>query len=492
MAEQIKVLFAAAEVVPYAKVGGLADVAGALPKALEHLGLDVRVVMPLYGSVSREQFNLQEVCGPISVSMGEETETVTLWRAFLPDSEVEIYFLENQRFFHRHGVYADPKTGQGYADNALRFAFFNLALLEWIRKDGWRPDLIHGNDFHCGLIPAYLRTVFDHDPVLAGVKTVYSIHNLAYQGRFPREIISKIGLPQRLANPMEAMEFFGELNYMKAGLVFADVINTVSERYAQEIQQSAEFGVGLEGVLRSRSADLYGILNGVDYNHWNPEKDQLIAQRYGRGDLSGKRKNKSALLKAFGLPWLRKQHPLIGMISRLADQKGFDLILQASEEILALDLQLVILGTGQIEYHRKLQALQKRYPEKIGLALAFDNSLAHLIEAGADMFLMPSRYEPCGLNQMYSLRYGTIPIVRATGGLADTIRDVDQDPESGNGFVFEEYRADRMLAAIGRAVRAYADGSRWQKLVDRAMEADFSWGRSAQKYRQLYQRALEK
>lgn len=492
MAEQMKVLFAAAEVVPYAKVGGLADVAGALPKALEHLGLDVRVVMPLYGSVSREQVNLQEVSGPISVSMGEETEMVTIWRAFLPASEVEIYFLENQRFFHRHGVYADPKTGQGYADNALRFAFFNLALLEWIRKDGWRPDLIHSNDFHCGLIPVYLRTVFDNDPVLEGVKTVYSIHNLAYQGRFPLEIISKIGLPQRLANPMEAMEFFGELNYMKAGLIFADVINTVSERYAQEIQQSAEFGVGLEGVLRSRSADLYGILNGVDYTQWNPEKDQLIAHRYGRGDLSGKRKNKVALLKAFDLPRLRKQHPLIGMISRLADQKGFDLILQAAEEILALDLQLVILGTGQIEYHRKLQALQKRYPKKVGLALAFDNSLAHLIEAGADMFLMPSRYEPCGLNQMYSLRYGTIPIVRATGGLADTIRDVDQDPENGNGFVFEEYRADRMLAAIDRAVRAYADGSRWQKLVDRAMEADFSWERSAQKYRQLYQRALEK
>lgn len=489
---RIKVLFAAAEVVPYAKVGGLADVAGALPKALQQLDLDVRLVMPLYGSVSRKKFGLKRVADAKSISVSVGKETASLWRAPLSDSKVEVYFLENQRFFDRPGVYSDPQDGESYDDNALRFAFFDRAIVEWIKGAEWRPDLIHGNDFHCGLIPAYLRMNYAHDPLLAGIRTVYSIHNLAYQGRFPMEIFPQIDLPQELAQPMGAVEFFGEINYMKAGLVFADIINTVSERYAQEIQESAEFGEGLEGVLRSRSADLYGILNGVDYTEWNPETDQLIAFRYGVGDLSEKRKNKTALRQALGLPKPPQEQPLIGMISRLADQKGFDLVLQAAGEILDLDLQLVILGTGHKEYHRRLRVLQKKYPAKLGLALVFDNRLAHQIEAGADMFLMPSRYEPCGLNQMYSLRYGTIPIVRATGGLADTIRDVDEDPQGGNGFVFKEYRAAKMLAAIERAVRAFRDRMLWQGLVNRAMEADFSWTRSAEKYRQLYQRALER
>ena len=488
----MKVLFAAAEAVPYAKVGGLADVASALPKALQRLDLDVRLVMPLYGSISRRQFGLEKVSSvkPISVSVGHEK--AALWRAQLPDSGVGVYFLENQRFFSRPGVYSDPQSGESYADNALRFAFFDRAILEWIRGQDWRPNLIHANDFHCGLIPAYLRMNYAPDPLWAAVRTVYSIHNLAYQGRFPMEIFPQIGLPQELAQPMGAMEFFGEINYMKAGLVFADVINTVSERYAQEIQESAEFGVGLEGILRSRSGDLYGILNGVDYTEWDPENDQLISHRYGPGNLSGKQKNKVALRKILGLPSPPQESPLIGMISRLADQKGFDLVLQAAEKILALDLQLVILGTGHKEYHRQLRTLQKRHPAKLGLALTFDNGLAHQIEAGADMFLMPSRYEPCGLNQMYSLRYGTIPIVRATGGLADTIGDVDEDSTSGNGFVFKEYQAAKMLAAIQRAVKAFGNRGLWQELMNRAMAADFSWKQSAEKYRQLYQRALEK
>jgi starch synthase len=400
--------------------------------------------------------------------------------------------VENRAFFGRAGVYSSPKTGKGYDDNAQRYAFYNRALLEWIRAHDWIPHILHGNDFHCGLMPAYLRTRYGDDPALSGIKTVFSIHNLAYQGRFPNNIFPQLDLPQQLAEPMGALEFFGELNYMKAGLVFSDVINTVSERYAQEIQESSEYGAGLEGVLTSRRADLYGILNGVDYSQWSPESDQLIAHRYGRDDVAGKEKNKKALLKDFGLPQPTGRVPLVGMISRLADQKGFDLILQRAEEILNLDLQLVILGTGQKEYHRQLQNIQTRYPKKMGLALTFDNRLAHQIEAGADMFLMPSRYEPCGLNQMYSLRYGTIPIVRATGGLADTIIDADQDPKGGNGFVFHQYLSEEMLAAIGRAIRAYGDQNRWKKLMMQAMGFDFSWSRSAEKYRQLYDRALQR
>jgi len=489
---RLKVLFTSAEVVPYAKVGGLADVSGALPKALEKMDLDVRLAMPLYGTISPKEFGLRKVteAEPIPVPLGDEK--ALLWHSRLPDSDVGVYFFENKRFFSRSGVYSNPRTGKSYADNALRFAFFDGAILEWIRTDDWKPDLIHANDFHCGLIPAYLRTKYSRDPLLSGIKTIFSIHNLAYQGRFPMEILSQIGLPQELAQPMGAVEFFGEINYMKAGLVFADLISTVSEGYAQEIQESAEFGQGLEGVLRSRSADLYGILNGVDYTQWDPENDQLISHQYGLGDLFGKGKNKTALRKILGLPRPNQEQPLVGMISRLADQKGFDLVLQAAEEILALDLQLVILGTGQKEYHRQLEVLQKKHPRKLGLALTFDNRLAHQIEAGADMFLMPSRYEPCGLNQMYSLRYGTIPIVRATGGLADTILDANQHPQDGNGFVFREYRADEMMTAITRAVEAFANRDLWQKLVERAMAADFSWARSAEKYRQLYQRALQK
>ncbi len=487
----IKVIFAAAEVVPYAKVGGLADVAGALPKAMELLGIEVDIVMPLYGSISRKEHNLEKVPGIESIAVPVGSETATLWRAPLPDSGVRVTFVENKRFFGRPGIYSDPQKGTEYADNALRFAFFNRALVEYLRKGHWRPHIVHGNDFHCGLVPAYMRMNFSNEPHLGAMKTVYSVHNLAYQGRFPMEVFSQLDLPQELVAPMAALEFFGQLNYMKAGLVFSDVINTVSERYAREIQESADYGEGLEGVLRSRSADLYGILNGVDYSQWNPESDQLIAHRYGDGDVSGKRKNKWPLLKTLGLPRPDRVCPLIGMISRLADQKGFDLILQAAEKILDLDLQLVILGTGQKEYHRRLIALHKRYPRKMGLALAFDNRLAHQIEAGADMFLMPSRYEPCGLNQMYSLRYGTIPIVRATGGLADTIRDVDEDPAGGNGFVFREYRADEMLLAIQRAVKVFQDQDRWQELVHRGMKEDFSWEQSARKYQRLYEKVLD-
>jgi starch synthase len=492
MSRPLRVLFAAAEVVPYAKVGGLADVAGALPKALAASGLDVRLIMPLYGSISKKDFGIRKIQKMSPVAIPPEGEKTSFWQATLPDSEVQILFVENRAFFGRAGIYAHPQTGQGYDDNALRFSFYNRALVEYIRGSGWIPDILHGNDYHCGLIPVYLRTRYGDDPVLQGIKTVFSIHNLAYQGRFPMDIFSRLDLPDHLARPMGALEFFGDINYMKAGLIFSDVLNTVSERYAQEIQESGEYGAGLEGVLRSRSADLYGILNGVDYSRWNPETDAFIVHHYSREDLSGKENNKAALLKTFQLPQRSGRIPLMGMISRLADQKGFDLLLEKAEQMMQLDLQLVILGTGQKEYHRQLQQVAQRYPDKLGLALTFDNALAHQIEAGADLFLMPSRYEPCGLNQLYSLRYGAIPVVRATGGLADTVTDVDAEPESGNGFVFDNYDAEEMMDAIARAIDAYADQSEWQRLVKRAMGFDFSWARSAERYRQLYGKALQK
>jgi starch synthase len=492
MPGSLRVLFAAAEVVPYAKVGGLADVAGALPKALAELGLDVRLIMPLYGSISKKDFSIQKAEGIKPVAVPPEGKKAVFWETALPGSEVKILFVENRDLFGRTGIYAHPRTGQGYDDNALRFSFYNRAVLEYLRESDWIPQIIHGNDYHCGLIPAYLRMRYGHEPGLAGIKTVFSIHNLAYQGRFPMDIFPRLDLPDELIRPMGALEYFGEINYMKAGLIFSDVLNTVSEQYAREIQSSGEYGVGLEGVLKSRSADLYGILNGVDYSRWNPETDPLIDHPYSRDDLTGKEKNKEKLLKVFDLPQPSGRVPLVGMISRLADQKGFDLLLEKAEAILQQDLQLVILGTGQKEYHRRLQQVARKYPRKLGLALTFDNALAHRIEAGADLFLMPSRYEPCGLNQLYSLRYGTIPVVRSTGGLADTVTDLDASPEEGNGFSFQEYDAGAMLDAVIRAVRVYADRDRWQQLVRRAMELDFSWARSAERYRDVYHKALHK
>jgi starch synthase len=492
MSSPLRVLFAAAEVVPYAKVGGLADVAGALPKALAESGVDVRIIMPLYGSIAKKQHGLRKVPHMPPIAVPPQGHKATFWRATVPDSEVEILFVENRTFFGRTGIYAHPKTGQGYDDNGLRFSFYSRSVMEYLRQADWIPHILHGNDYHCGLIPVYLRMRYDQHPVLRNMKTVFSIHNLAYQGRFPMDLFPRLDLPDHLVQPMGAMEFFGEINFMKAGLIFSDVLNTVSQRYAQEIQSSGEYGVGLEGVLRSRSSDLYGILNGVDYSRWNPRTDDLIAHPYSDDDLSGKEKNKVAVLKAFGLPQMTGRVPLVGMISRLADQKGFDLLLEKIEQILQHDLQLVILGTGQKEYHRRLQRAAENHPQKLGLSLTFDNALAHQIEAGADLFLMPSRYEPCGLNQMYSLRYGTIPVVRSTGGLADTITDLDEDPEKGNGFAFQDYDAGAMLEAMVRAIRVYADQDGWLRIVKRAMAFDFSWARSAERYRQLYHQALQK
>jgi len=492
MSGSLRVLFAAAEVVPFAKVGGLADVAGALPKALAELGLDVRVIMPLYGSISKKDHGIGKVKELPSLTVPPDGKKAALWQTTLPGSEVKILFVENRALFGRTGIYSHPRTGQGYDDNALRFSFYNRAVLEYLRAADWIPQILHGNDYHSGLIPVYLRMRYGDDPGLAAMKTVFSIHNLAYQGRFPMDIFPGLDLPDELARPMGALEYYGEVNYMKAGLIFSDVLNTVSEQYAREIQSSGEYGAGLEGVLQSRSADLYGILNGVDYSQWNPETDPLIEHHYSHEDLSGKERNKAVLLEAFGLPRSSGRIPVIGMISRLADQKGFDLLLEKAEQILQLDLQLIILGTGQKEYHRRLEQVAKKYPRKLGLALTFDNTLAHRIEAGADLFLMPSRYEPCGLNQMYSLRYGTIPVVRSTGGLADTVTDLDASPEGGNGFAFQEYDAEVMVDAINRAVRAYADRDRWQQLIRRAMGLDFSWARSAERYRDLYHQALQK
>src|ERR671924_988823 len=434
MPGSLRVVIVASEVVPFAKTGGLADVAGALPVALARLGHQVSVIMPRYPTIERAVRSLEKVQDRLAVPMGAHTEEGAVWSAKLT-GQIPTYFIEHRTYFQRDALYA---TANGdYPDNAQRFAYFAKAALEACRALKLQPDIIHCHDWQAGLIPAYLKTVLQHDPAWASTSSLLTIHNIAYQGLFPPEVMEFLQLPPYTYSP-DGIEFYSRVSYLKAGIVYADLINTVSPRYSQEIR-TPEFGCGLDGILRYRAQDVHGILNGIDDREWNPARDRLIAARYTATNPSGKQVCKRDLLDTFGLSseWLHA--PVVGMVSRLVDQKGFDLIESAIHRMLALDLGLVVLGTGEARYEDLLRRLQERYPGKMGVSIGFDNGLAHKIEAGSDIFLMPSRFEPCGLDQMYSLRYGTIPVVRATGGLNDTVLDVDLETCRGTGFRFVDY-----------------------------------------------------
>jgi starch synthase len=490
-----KVLIISSEMVPFAKTGGLADVAGALPLALSSLGWEVRTIVPKYRMVDEGKFNIKS-CLPednsISVPIDKKVEKGSLAETVLPGSEVISYFLVHPGFYDREELYRDRERNGDYLDNDERFIFFARGALEALKALGWRPQVIHCNDWQTGIIPPLLKTVYSQDDFFGGVATLFSVHNLGYQGNFPPSTLPKTGLNVDLFRPLGPLEYWNQVSFLKAGLVYADLVNTVSQRYAQEIQSDHEYGLGMEGVLKSRREDLYGIINGIDYRVWNPETDRLIPYRYSKDDLSGKEKDKFELLKKARLPLPSGRVPLIGIISRLADQKGFDLIAEVIDQIMSLDLQLVLLGTGDEKYHLLFKKIRRKYRQKAGISLTFDNQLAHIIEAGADIFLMPSRYEPCGLNQLYSLRYGTIPVVRETGGLADTIKDYEPRSGTGNGFVFRNYDSQEMLGAIKRALSLFQDRISWEKLMIRAMEENFSWEKSAQNYIHLYQKAIAK
>lgn len=489
----LNILFVSSEVDPFAKTGGLADVSGALPQAIKDLGHEVRIIMPKYRSVDERKFHLHEVLRlkEIDIPIGQEVERASVKSCILANTaaKIQVYFLANESLYDRSGLYVSPENHKDYPDNDERFIFFCRGVLETLKRLGWKPDIIHCNDWQSALIPAYLKTVYRGDSFFPKVKTIFTIHNMAYQGSFPKSSFLKTHLPEELFIP-DGVEFYGNLNFLKAGLVYADIITTVSEKYAQEIQSSDEYGCGMSGMLRKRSSDVYGILNGIDYSVWNPETDNLIPQKYDARNLDGKATNKMELLRRFKLEY-REGTPVIGCISRLAEQKGFDLIGQIADDLLKLDIQFVLLGTGEKKYHDLFEAIQKRYPRKAGVYLGFSNELAHLIEAGSDMFLMPSRYEPCGLNQMYSLRYGTIPIVRATGGLDDTIEDYDLESGNGTGFKFSRYDATELMRAIERAVAVYANKPAWRKMMKQGMQKDFSWESSARKYIALYKNVLK-
>ena len=488
MSEKMKVLLVAAEAFPFAKVGGLADVAGSLPKPLHEKGVDIRTMIPLYDKIDREKFGIEFSGVAFDVPMGDETVAGKLWCGKFPESEIPAYFIECPKYFGRPGIYTDPKTGEAYPDDGERFIFFSKAVPAALDGLGWSPDVIHANDYQTGLVPALYRLTRPDD------KTgfLFSIHNLAYQGRFEPEILDLIGFGHDQFYPMGPFEFFGKVNLMKIGITFADLVNTVSPTYAKEIQSSAEFGYGLEGVLKSMSDRLFGVLNGIDQKVWNPEVDKNIPYNFSKDDLSGKRMCKAALLKEVGLPKDKIDVPLIASISRLADQKGFDILLPIMEDILKENVTFVLLGTGKKEYEAAFTELAKKFPDKMAAIIDFKGPLAHLIEAGADMFLMPSRYEPCGLNQMYSMAYGTVPIVRKTGGLADTVVQADLERNIGNGFVFEKYESKALLSIVKKAVRAFQDKKGWQRLQRRAMEFDSSWERSAERYIELYRQTTTK
>jgi len=477
------IAFVASECVPFSKTGGLADVVGALPRALAAAGHEISVFVPRYRltRISEERTVVQSITIPFD---DRYRLCSVLSGAGYPG--VRFFFIDYPPYFDRDGLYG---TASGdFPDNAERFALFCRAVLEASKILGV-PDIFHCHDWQSALVPVLLRTQYLEDPAFRECGTVFTIHNIGYQGLFPAEILPLLTLPWDLFT-ITKMEFFGNVNFLKGALAYADLITTVSRKYAQEIQ-TTEFGFGLDGVLKERAQTVIGILNGVDYEEWNPETDRFIAAHYSADDLSGKRECKQDLLASFGLGNADPNLPVIGIVSRFAAQKGFDLIGQIVDRLALEDVLLTVLGSGDKLYEEMFLRLCRRVPNKIAVRIAYDNALAHKIEAGADMFILPSRYEPCGLSQIYSLKYGTVPIVRATGGLDDTIDPWDPRTKKGTGFKFQEYTGEALLRTIHQALQLYRDQGSWQKLMRNGMSKDFSWRVSAREYVRAYERVRQ-
>jgi starch synthase len=487
----MNILFATSEVAPFSKTGGLGDVCGALPRELARLGHRPIVIAPAFRQSYGGGAPIEATGVRVEVPIGQKLVQGHFLRSYLPDSDVPVYLVDQPDYYDRPQLYREE--GEDYKDNCERFTFFCRAALEAIPLLGLEVDIVHCHDWCAGLIPAYLKTMYDDRPPFERLASVLTIHNLAYQGNFWHWDMALTGLDWKYFN-WRQMEFFGNLSFLKTGIVFADMLSTVSPTYAREIL-SPPLGCGLEGALQHRSGDLVGIINGVDYDEWNPATDRFLGEhRYTDSTAAeGKAACKADIQRRFGLPQ-RAQTPLLAAVGRLVDQKGFDLITRVMKQWAAqVEAQWVILGTGEPRYHEALAALAAEFPEKVGVKLEFSNELAHRIEAGADIFLMPSQYEPCGLNQLYSLKYGTVPVVRATGGLVDTVVDAnEQTLASGaaTGFVFDDYNPLALAEVLERARRAYADPAAWRRLMAAGMRQDWSWRQSAEKYVELYEHTL--
>lgn len=480
--EPLRVLFLSAEVVPFAKTGGLADVAGSLPKALKKLGVDVRVGMPRYGRIDKAKFGLTEALAPFPVPMDDHTMEAGLSEARIGD-DIPVYMVENAQLYDRDGIYM-------YPDDAERFIFFCRALLEGMKRLEWQPNVIHCHDWHTAIVPNWMKTIYKDDPFYSQTATLYTIHNLAYQGIFGYRVLEVAGIDEFgfIVHP-DLPDMDNVVDMMGRGIYFADIINTVSETYAQEIL-TPEYGERLDPLLRDRRDRLFGVLNGIDNEVNNPATDPYIPAHYDLHDLSGRSECKRALQREAGLA--EDPHvPLIGAISRLTDQKGFDLIAQIIDPLMQnAPFQFVVLGTGDQRYHDLFNYIHGKYPDRVAVFLTFNAPLAQKIYAGTDMFLMPSRFEPCGLGQLIAMRYGSIPIVRSTGGLADTVQDFDPRTGAGNGFAFKPYDAMALYGAIVRALENFKYRDTWHRLMVKVMSADYSWEASARKYVDLYYRAI--
>jgi starch synthase len=471
----------ASEAHPFAKTGGLAEVASSLSDALARLGHDVTLVLPLYRGIDTTGTTAVEA----TIEMGRRSQIVTFRTRELRE-RVTAVFVDVPELYDREDLYG--ADGHDYPDNALRFAVLARAALEFARLRGKRPSVIHAHDWQTGLVPVYQKMHLSSDPVVGGVPVVFTIHNLAFQGVFPASVVPSVGLGWDVLH-VQALEYWGQVSYLKGGVNFSETITTVSPSYAREIV-SPDLGFGFEGVLARRADDLVGILNGIDTERWNPAADPFVPAKYDASNLAGKAGAKRALLEAVGLPSDKAalSRPVVGLISRLTDQKGFDLIASAAADLMSVDAAWAMIGSGERRYEELWRDLAARNPQTVSATIGFDERLAHLIEAGADLFLMPSRFEPCGLNQMYSLRYGTVPVVRATGGLDDTVVDVGEGDGKGNGFKFAEYSPAALVATVRRALTAYRNRAAWKKIQQAGMRLDHSWDASAREYVKVYRR----
>jgi starch synthase len=485
----MKIAFASSEVYPFAKTGGLGDVIGALPKALQLSDCEVKVFVPKYAIIDHSKFVLTYdwSIGEMPIRVAGKVHNVNVYMSTLPDSNVEVYFIDCPYFFHRSDIYTRDH------DEDERFILYSKAVIESLQRLHWQPDVIHCNDWQTGLIPFYIKENYCWDYKFFGnTATVMSIHNVAYQGRFPKETVAKAEIREDLFYPNSPIEVWGSVCFLKIGLMYADVINTVSKTYAEEITTSDK-GMGLQDVLRYRINDFYGILNGVDYSVWSPKTDKYIPYHFSSDDLTGKQKNKEYLLNRLHLP-IRPEVPLIGIISRLVDQKGFDLVANSLSELMQFNAQWIILGSGDERLENLFRGLSYAFPENVSTYIGFNNELSHQIEAGADIFLMPSQYEPCGLNQIYSLKYGTVPVVRKTGGLADTVFDwhemMHAGKDSGNGFSFVDYNSYALVSSVKRALEMYGHKELWLQIMRNGMSHDYSWDVSAKEYINLYKKAI--
>ncbi|MBI1883957.1 MAG: glycogen synthase GlgA [Chlamydiae bacterium] len=486
MAKKLKIVFASSEIAPFSKTGGLADVLSALPKALARVGHDVKIITPFYRQTKKANLDIKKFSKKVFVQLGDRVIEGDIATTKLAEN-LEVLFVVKDEYYDRDDLYQTPQGD--FRDNAERFIFFSKAILSTLEELELKADILHLHDWQTGLVSALLKNIEINNPFFSKTRTVFTIHNLAFQGLFWHYDMHMTNLPWEVFTP-EGIEFYGKMNLLKSGLVYSDILTTVSQKYSLEIQ-TPEYGCGLEGVLVKRSKDLYGIMNGVDEEEWNPLKDTFISNRYSVNDLRGKIECKKNLIQEFKLN-LDPGRPLIGMISRLTDQKGLDILSEAIAPILAENAGFILLGRGEEKYHRFFQELQAKYPQQVGLKLDFDIPLSHKIEAGCDFLMMPSRFEPCGLNQIYSLKYGTVPIVRATGGLDDSIENFDPKTLQGNGFKFKDYSAEALLAKTKEALEIYRNSSLFKEIIKNGMKDDLSWEKSARRYEEVYNRALKK